>query len=158
MRNKKNHKTVPRVGFLLFCRSLGSLLQQERSRKEQPSKSVAGPVLTAFARYIATRCRAALSGTRGRRGEMISSLAFFSLPTPPSDLFAIRVCVCRHILTQCTWPIASVISRTFSFVLSNFNIGTLERLFWLAIENSDKKHSIKGMMQIRRVNNQIIEI
>lgn len=77
-----------------FCRSLGSLPRQERSRKEQPSKSVAGSVLTAFARHVAARCRAAPSGTRGRRGEMISSLAFFSLPTPPSDLSATRVCVC----------------------------------------------------------------
>lgn len=102
---------ITRQSYLALTFFASVVHSKQRSRKEQPSKSVAGPVLTEFAR------RAALSGTRGRRGKRWSHLLCFSLFLHPLLIFPPRVCVC-HILTQCVHNTSRL--RTFSFV-SNFN-------------------------------------
>lgn len=87
-----NKTAVPRVDFprkplLSFTRFSFSGTKIEKRTAFQIGR------WTGTARHIAARCRTAPSGTRGRRGKMISSLAFFSLPTLSSDLFATRICV-----------------------------------------------------------------
>lgn len=139
---EKSQAIVPRVDFLR--KPLLSFTQRQRSRKEQPSKSVAGPVLTAFARHIAAH--RAERNARPERKEMISSFAFFSLPTPPFDISTARVCVCLAVTFLRNAYDVSPMCQTFSFV-SNFNTGILEGLPSLVIRNSSQKYSNEGWHQ-----------
>lgn len=89
-RETENYKaTIPRVDFphkllLSFTQSSFSVT---RSRKEQPSKSVAGPVLTAFARHIAPRRATPRWAERAAGEERWSHLSRFSLFLYPRLIF-----------------------------------------------------------------------
>lgn len=90
-KTKSRKLLVPRVGVssqtASSVHSRFTFLKKDREEK-QPSKSAAGPLLTALE---ARRGIAPICPERYREGKMISSPAyvfFFFLPTPPSDLSA----------------------------------------------------------------------
>lgn len=144
----KNHKvTVPRVGFLR--KPLLSFSSSARKIEKRTALQIGrwtGIDCVREAHCGAVPRRAERNARPERRDDLISCV-FLSSYTLIWSFCRTRMRMPRsHILTQYTQPITSTITQTFSFVSTNFDIGTLEGLLgWLTeiqIKNTLMKDSV----------------
>jgi len=143
----KNHKvTVPRVG--LFRKPLLSFSSSARKIEKRTALQIG--------RWTGTDCvREAHCDAVPRRVERRDDLicVFLSSYTLIWSFCRTRMRMPRsHILTQYTQPITSTTSQTFSFVSTNFDIGTFEGLLgWLA-KIQIKNTLMKGDVSLSKYN------